>query len=393
MSEAIVRVEIFDTTLRDGAQALPDANQFPEGSKPEIAELIASLGVNVIEAGFPRTKGDDVEVRNVAKTVGNTRPNVSVWSNGEEAGLSAFRPPVITGLSRTTNEDIEATWDAVQYAARPRIHTFISTDPEHMRAKFVGKTAEQVLGMGQHAVRYAKEISSEHPNASVEFSAEAASTTEWTFLERVVKTAADEGADVINVPDTVGQRTPFWMANFYGNVIDWAHSINPDIVISAHNHNDLDMATANSLSLVEIAARVALQQQREIKVQIETALCGLGERAGNADVFPVVANLFKNAKDMDSMIRWEFNPGMSKSVAQRVMSFAGLEVHRQSPVVGEDTNVHRSGIHSDGVIKGGFTIYSPIDLSFWGHEKSARHEDGKYQGKNGRSAANQTAQD
>lgn len=385
MSEAIVHVEFFDTTLRDGAQALPKANQFPENAKPQIADLIANLGINVIESGFARTKGDDIEVNGVAKTVGNAEVGVTVWQDGKEVE-ARMRTPVIAGLSRTTDEDIEATWNAVQDAARPRIHTFISTDPEHMRKKFEGKTAEQVFEMGRRAVKYAKEISSEHSDATVEFSAEAASTTETAFLERVVKMAADEGADVINVPDTVGQRTPFWMANFYEDVINWVHSINPNVVVSAHNHNDLDMATANSISLVDAAAMVAMRQQRTVNVQIEGTVCGLGERAGNADIFPVAANLFKHAPEMPAVVRWEFNPRMSKLIAEHVMAWAGLQVHRQSPIVGEDIKVHRSGIHSDGVIKGGYQIYTPYDPKFWGHEVSARHEEGKYQGRRGRAA-------
>ncbi|MCA9348198.1 hypothetical protein KC867_02210 [Candidatus Saccharibacteria bacterium] len=385
MNKNGVEIEIFDTTLRDGAQALPYANQFPDGSKADIAHNIAQLGAGVIEAGFPATLGDREEVRSVANTVGQTYYDVQVW--GVQNEYSVARTPVIAGLSRTTPSDIEATWEAVSNAVRPRIHTFVSTDPEHMRAKFPGKTPEDVLQMGREAVRLARSLSQCHYGASIEFSAEAASTTEPDYLERVIKTAIEQGADVINVPDTVGQRSPFWMKDFYGRVIDWVMQENPAVTISAHNHNDLDQATANTIGLVMAAADYSASNDVRVKVQLETAIGGLGERAGNADVFPVVANLFKSMSDMSVPVRFEFNPSQAVRVARTVMDFAGLEVHRQSPIVGRDTNVHRSGIHSDGVIKGGHAIYTPHDPTFWGHESDAVHEDGKYQGKAGKRVA------
>lgn len=383
MSNSSVDVHIFDTTLRDGAQSLPESNQFPYGTKTEIAEHIAGLGINVIEAGFPRTSGDADEVRNVAKTVGNTAYQASTWRNGTESDTETF-VPVITGLSRTTAKDVDTAWDAVQDAFYPRIHTFISTDHEHMATKFPGKTPEQVRLMGVAAVRHAKSLVEGRPGASVEFSAEAASTTQEAYLERVVKSVIDEGADIINLPDTVGQRNPFWMQAFYAKTIDWVMRTNPDVTISAHNHNDLDMATINSLSLIMAAARYAEQSGKQVKAQIETTISGLGERAGNADVFSVVAGLFKFSDQFGSDIQWRFNPGSSVSTARAVLSFAGLEVHRQSPIVGNDILAHRSGIHSDGIIKGGHRIYTPHDPTFWGHPTNARHEEGRYQGTKGR---------
>ena len=388
MSEALVIVDIFDTTLRDGAQSLPEENQFPNHSKPEIANQIAQLGVGVIEAGFPITYSDAEEVREVAKSVGVTSYPCATWRNGKSihSAPNGNQAPVIAGLSRTLPNDIDAAWDAVNGAFYPRIHTFISTDPEHMAKKFDGKTPDEVLVMGQTAVRHARSLVDEHPDATVEFSAEAASTTDWDYLERVIKMATDEGADIVNLPDTVGQRNPFWMEKFYDRAIRWAHQTNPNIVISAHNHNDLGLATANSLSLVSAAANYANEQEQEISVQIETAVCGLGERAGNADIFPVIAGLYKFSDDMPSDIEWRFNPHGSVRVANAVMSFAGLQVHRQSPIVGRDINRHRSGIHSDGIIKGGHQIYTPFDPRFWGHEQDAVHEEGRYQGRAGRQA-------
>lgn len=382
-----VEVEIFDTTLRDGAQSLPAENQFADGRKVHIAHTIASLGVDVIEAGFPATPGDSVEVKAVAEIVGNTAYDVVKWQNGAKAS-ALFRPPVIAGLSRTTFGDIEATWTAVEPAMRPRIHTFVSTDPTHMAAKFPGKTPEDVLKMGKDAIRFAKELSADNPLATVEFSAEAASTTDKEYLERIVKTAVDEGADIVNMPDTVGQRDPFWMIDFYTAAIRWAHSINPDVIVSAHNHNDLGMAAANSLSIIRAAVQRARQTDTVTRVQIEGTICGLGERAGNADLFTVYAGLYKFTEGESAVpIAWNLNRSRAVPVAQATLSEAGISVPRQAPIVGPDTNVHRSGIHSDGVLKGGHELYTPYDPTHWGHEETDVHEDGRYQGKKGRAAA------
>lgn len=243
--------------------------------------------------------------------------------------------------------------------------------------------------MAQVGVRHARSLADAHRvRGVVEFSAEAASTTEPSYLESIIKTVVDEGADIINVPDTVGQRNPFWMRTFYRQVIGWATDVNPDVTISAHNHNDLDQSTANSLSLIFAASDFALQSGRNVHTQVETTVTGIGERAGNAGVFSFVAGLFKFTNDMPTAINWNFNPGRSVQVARQVLAQAGLTVDRQSPIVGSDIMVHRSGIHSDGVIKGGHRIYTPYDPTFWGHLSDAVHEEGKYQGARGRAAAN-----
>lgn len=387
MNKPSVEVDIFDTTLRDGAQSLPQANQFPTGSKPEIADCIASMGVSVIEAGFPATPQDKEEVMAVAASVGQTKYDVQVWGHSVVATIS--RPPVIAGLSRTVPSDIETTWEAVQPAVYPRIHTFISTDAAHMAAKFPGKSPQQVLDMGIQAVRMAQDISSNHPGADIEFSAEAATTTEPKYLERVVRTIASMGIDVFNAPDTPGRRNPFWMFDFYAKVINWAMQENPDITISAHNHNDGDFATSNTFALVMAAARHSHDHDQTVKVQLETTICGMGERAGNADVFPVALSLFSQTDwpEPPVPIRFQFNPSQAVAAARAVMGFAKDHVHRQSPVVGSDINVHRSGIHSDGIIKGDYGLYTPFDPTFWGHTAHAVHQQGKYQGKAGSQAA------
>ncbi len=383
MSNAKVTIEMFDTTLRDGAQSLPEAKQFPAGAKPNIATKIASLGIGVIEAGFPRTPGDGLEVADVAQTVGNTHFEAAVWQDGDQIN-TVSRAPIIAGLCRTTREDIEAGWNAVQPAMRPRIHTFISTDPEHMAAKFPGKSPDTVLAMGVDAVKYARRVMNGRRDGSVEFSAEAATTTDMAYLERVVKSVIDHGVDIVNLPGTVDKRNPMWMYRFYAQALQWIAETNKNVVLSAHYHHDLGLSTASSLMLVQAAADHAERTGQEAKIQIETTICGIGERAGNTDVFPVMACLFQFAKEMPVPIVWEFNPSRSYQIAREVMAYGNMEVHRQNPIVGDDINTHRSGIHSDGVIKGGFGIYTPQDPRFWGHPTDARHEEGRYQGKAGR---------
>lgn len=381
-----VHVTIFDTTVRDGAQSLPAEHQFPEGSKPEIAHAIAKLGVGVIEAGFPTTPTDGAEVEYVAAGIGQYQYDVKRWRDGECIDIIT-RPVVLAGLSRATEADVLTCWEALKAARAPRIHTFVSTSDFHREAKFPGVSRTELLEMGQKAVMLARDVAAENPSASVEFSAEAASTTDLAYLADVVAAVINEGVDVVNLPDTVGERDPRWMYDFYRAALRWIHDINPAVTLSAHNHNDLDQAAANSMMLVTAATDHAADTGHAVPIQIESTVCGLGERAGNADVFPIVASLFKFTPESDVPVLWEFNPQESVETASIVMGYAGFSVDRQSPIVGRDTNVHRSGIHSDGVIKGGFQMYTPHNPTFWGHDSEAVHEEGKYQGRAGRQAA------
>jgi 2-isopropylmalate synthase len=382
MKKPEVSIDIFDTTMRDGAQSLPEENQFEPGQKEHIANEIARLGVSVIEAGFPANENDYSEVCTVAKTVGQSVFKSEQWSQfGKYA--TKERPVRIAGLSRSCKDDIETTWDAISSASMARIHTFIPTDQAHIKAKFPDKSEEEVLKMGIESVKHAVQLIENHPSADIEFSAEASTTTDLGFLERVIKEAIQAGADVINVPDTVGERNPFWMRDFYYKIIEWSLHENPDVTISAHNHNDLYQAVSNSLALVFAAGDYAVQKSAKVNIQIESTICGIGERAGNADIFPIIAGLYKFTPKMESTVKWGFNPGQSLRVATLVMKYADLTVPRQSAIVGRDTNVHRSAIHSDGIIKAGengHRLYTPHDPTFWGHNTDARHEDGKFQG-------------
>lgn len=390
MSRAEVHMTFFDTTARDGAQALPEEHQFEAGAKPDLVDHIARLGVGVIEAGFPATPDDGAEVAQVARTVGRRYYPVQSWQNGKQTGM-VNRPPVIAGLSRATEGDIDATWAAVGDAASPRIHTFISTSDQHREAKFPGVSRDELITIGERAVCYAADLAHAHPRGTVEFSAEAASTTDVAYLERVVRSAIDAGADVINLPDTVGERDPRWMYDFYTRALGWVHDQNPDVVLSAHNHNDMACAVPNTIALAQAAEDFAIARDTRVAIQVETTICGLGERAGNADIFPVLAMMHRRGEDMQVPVTWEANPGYAVGAATAVMGMARLVVPRQNPIVGSDINAHRSGIHSDGVIKGGHRIYTPFDPRFWGHCTAARHEEGRYQGRAGRVAARATA--
>src|SRR3954453_22199853 len=245
------RVVVFDTTLRDGEQSPGIALSVME--KVEIAEQLERLGVDVIEAGFPAASPGDFE--------------------GVEAIASTVRGPSIAALCRTRPEDIDRAYEAIKGAARPRIHTFISTSPVH-RDKKLRMTKEQVLEETARAVAQARAHT-----ADVEFSAEDATRTELDFLVEVFTAAVENGATTINVPDTVG----FAMPAEFVDILDALRSRVPgadQIVWSVHCHNDLGLATANSLSAIRAGAR-----------QVEVCVNGIGERAGNTALEEIVMGL------------------------------------------------------------------------------------------------------
>lgn len=394
MSSGEVNVTLFDTTARDGAQSMPLKNEFPIGSKFEIVDTMAKVGMQVIEVGFPATlpKEDHFgpteaeEVTEIANRIGRGHGyDVKEWVDHEIVNR-VQRNPVIAGLCRVKPSDIDVTWETVSSADKPRIHTFVSTEDRHREAKF-GVGRDQLIEMIQEGVIYAKSISSEHTEATVEWSAEAASDTDEVYLERAIKTAADSGADVINLPNTVGSILPDEAQAKFAKYISWITKINPEIIISAHEHNDLGFAIANTSLFVAEAVKWVKVNDRSLNIQLETTACGLGERAGNADIFPVVAGLAARSERSPVPIRWQFNPELAVATGRKIMSIAGLTVNRQNPIIGEDIMRHRSGIHSDGVIKGGAMLYSGIRATEYGHCDDAIHEDGRYQGRRGREAS------
>ena len=249
-------ISIFDTTLRDGEQA-PGAS-LNRAEKLEIAHQLARLGVDIIEAGFPIASPDDFEaVRPIAREV---------------------KGPRIAGLARAIEKDIRVCWDAVKVAERPRIHTFISTSPVHMKYQ-IKKTPEEVLADTRTMVSLARDLASTHAGADVEFSAMDASRSEPEFLAEVLGVAVECGATTINVPDTVGYALPLEFGDFIRELCRLCPSL-LDVCVSVHCHNDLGLATANSLAAVRAGA-----------TQVECAVNGIGERAGNASLEEVVMAL------------------------------------------------------------------------------------------------------
>lgn len=303
------RVYIFDTTLRDGEQS-PGVS-LNKKEKLEIAFQLAKLGVDIIEAGFPiASPGDFEAVKAIAKEV---------------------QGPTICGLARIGAKDIDRAWEAVKYSQKPRIHTFIATSPIHMHYK-LRKTPEEVLEMVWQGVKRAKQYTDD-----IEFSAEDASRSEIPFLCQVFRTAIEAGATTINVPDTVGYTTP----EEFGSMIAAIKAGTPNIdqaVISVHCHNDLGLAVGNSLAAVSNGA-----------LQIECAVNGLGERAGNASLEEIVMGLYTRR----DVFQCETNINFSEiyRTSRLVSNLTGMTVQDNKAVVGKNAFAHESGIHQDGVIK------------------------------------------
>jgi 2-isopropylmalate synthase len=242
------RVRIFDTTLRDGEQSPGISLNVHE--KLEIASQLARLGVDIIEAGFPITSPGDFEaVQSIAREV---------------------QGPVICGLARTSKQDIDAAWNAVKDSERPRIHTFIATSDIHIERK-LQTTRDDVKGQARAAVAQAKQYTDD-----VEVSPEDGSRSDIDFMAEVIQIALDEGATTINVPDTVGYTMPAEYAEMFTRLYELVPKLR-DVVVSVHCHNDLGLAVANSLSGVTAGAR-----------QVECAINGIGERAGNASLEEIV---------------------------------------------------------------------------------------------------------
>ena len=316
------RIFIFDTTLRDGEQA--PGISLNQREKVEIAEQLARLEVDVIEAGFPVSSPSEFEaVKAVAKTV---------------------KSPVICALARTDRNDIDWAWEALMYAERPLIHTFLSTSEYHMKYQ-IKKTPKQVLEMAREAVAYARKYVD-----NVEFSAMDATRSDPQFLYQVYAAAIKAGATVINVPDTVGYALPDEFAALVKGIMENVPGIE-DVTVSVHCHNDLGLAVANSIAAAKVGAR-----------QIECAVNGLGERAGNASLEEIVMiiNTRRDATDMTTGV----NTREIYQTSRLVSMLTGYSVQPNKAVVGENAFAHESGIHQDGVLKHRQTyeIMSPEDV-------------------------------
>jgi 2-isopropylmalate synthase len=302
------RVIIFDTTLRDGEQSPGISLDVAE--KLEIAEQLARLGVDYIEAGFPiASQGDFEAVEAIAKDI---------------------EGPVICGLSRTARKDIDRCWEAIQYAERTRIHVFIATSETHMTHK-LKMTPDQVRTEAHEAVAHAKQYT-----ADVEFSPEDASRSDFDFMCEVLQAAVDAGATTLNIPDTVGYGIP---EEYAARLRQIREVVGGDYVISTHCHDDLGLAVANSLAGVHAGAR-----------QVECTINGLGERAGNAAMEEVVMAL-RTRPDyfggVDTGIRTEELAKASRMVSR----LTGYPVQYNKAVVGRNAFAHESGIHQHGVLE------------------------------------------
>ena len=321
------KVEIFDTTLRDGEQ-VPGC-KLDTKSKLEIAEQLDLLGVDIIEAGFPiSSPGDFHSVEEIAKLVKNAR---------------------VCGLTRAVQKDIEVAAEALKYAKRPRIHTGIGTSDSHITHKFKA-TREEIIKRAVKAVSYAKTFVED-----VEFYAEDAGRTDNEFLARVCEAVIAAGATVLNIPDTTGYCLP----EEYGAKMAYLKANVKDIhkaTLSCHCHNDLGLATANAIAGASHGAR-----------QIECTINGIGERAGNTALEEVVM-IMKQHPTLN--LYTDVNSRMLNHLSQLVSDRMGMAVQANKAIVGANAFAHSSGIHQDGVIKNRET-YEIIDPLEVGVDQSA----------------------
>ena len=315
------RVLIFDTTLRDGEQS-PGATM-THAEKIEIAGLLDEMGVDIIEAGFPiASDGDFNAVSEIAKNSVNS---------------------VICGLARAQMGDIDRCWDAVKHAKQPRIHTFIGTSPLHRAIPNL--TMDEMADRIHETVSHARNLCD-----NVQWSPMDATRTEHDYLCRTVEIAIKAGATTINIPDTVGYTAPRESAELIKMLLERVPGAD-EIIFATHCHNDLGMATANSLAAVEAGAR-----------QIECTINGLGERAGNTALEEVVMAL----KVRNDIMPFQTHVDATKliNISRRVAAVSGFAVQFNKAIVGKNAFAHESGIHQDGMLKNAetFEIMRPEDI-------------------------------
>ena len=307
------QIDIFDTTLRDGEQSA--GINLNTAEKIEIARQLERLGVTIIESGFPASSpGDFDAVQRIAGTVKNS---------------------IVTGLARSIQSDIDRTWDALKGAEQPHIHIFLATSPIHMEHKLL-KTPEQVVEIAVESVKYAKKVF-----PLVQWSAEDASRSDPEFLAHIIRKVIEAGATTINLPDTVGYATPAEYGAMFKYMKENVAGIEK-VKLSAHCHNDLGMATANTLAAIENGA-----------TQIEGTINGIGERAGNValEEIAVALHIRKQVYDIQTGI----NLHEIKRTSQMVSQLTGSLIQPNKAVVGKNAFAHESGIHQDGMLKNPLT--------------------------------------
>lgn len=322
-------VRIFDTTLRDGEQS-PGAAMTSE-EKLEVARTLSRLGVDVIEAGFPAASPDDLAaVKQIALTVGREVPEGRPERPDGKGGQQA-RPPIIAGLARTHERDLEKAYEAVCGASFPRIHTFLATSKLHREHK-LRMTKDEVVERAVKMVKLAHSMCQD-----VEFSPEDAGRTEPEFLYEVLAAVIEAGATTLNIPDTVGYTLPHEFGELIRGIKENVRGIE-NCIISVHCHNDLGLATANSLAGIMNGAR-----------QAEVTINGIGERAGNTALEEVVMSLATRRPV------YGLNTGIDTTQLTRasrlVSSRTGMVVQPNKAIVGANAFAHESGIHQDGMLK------------------------------------------
>ena len=328
------RVYVFDTTLRDGEQSPGATMNLDE--KIRMAHQLETLGVDIIEAGFPiASQGDFEAVQAIARAVKNVQ---------------------VAGLCRAVKGDIDRCWEAIKDAKNPRIHTFLATSDIHMKYK-LDKTADEVLIMAEKAVKHAAQYTK-----NVEFSAEDASRSDWDFLVKVTETVIDAGATVVNIPDTVGYTQPFEYYDMIKYLMDNVKNVDKAI-ISVHCHNDLGSAVANSLAAIKAGAR-----------QVECTVLGIGERAGNAALEDLVMaiNTRKELYDVETGINTE----QIFPSCRRLSQIIGMPIPPNKAIVGANAFAHESGVHQDGVLKNRLTyeIMTPASIGQRSEERRVGKE-------------------
>ena len=333
-------VLIFDTTLRDGEQS-PGATLNGQ-EKMDIAQQLARLGVDIMEAGFPAASPGDLDaVRKISATVGR-QPR-----RDRDGNLTA--PPIIAGLARANKNDIDKAWEAVQGAVRPRIHTFIATSDIHMEHK-LKMSRDDVLETVGDMVQYAASLC---PN--VEFSPEDAGRSDPEFLVRVLEVAIQAGATTLNIPDTVGYTTP----EEFGNLIAYLRENVPggkDVIFSVHCHDDLGLATANTLAGCRSGAR-----------QIEVTVNGIGERAGNTSLEETVMAI--HVREPAYGLKTNSVTQEIHRASDMVSRYTGMVIQPNKAIVGANAFAHEAGIHQDGMLKNKRT-YEIMDASTIGLNQS-----------------------
>jgi len=333
-------IRIFDTTLRDGEQS-PGATMTTE-EKIQVAEQLVRLNVDIIEAGFPAASPGDLEaVQQIARRT---------------------RGVAIAGLARADISDIDAVWEAIRDADQPVIHIVLATSGIHLTHK-LKLGYEEALQRVQAMVAYAHSLC-----PTVEFSAEDATRSEWDYLCRVFEAAIKAGATTINVPDTVGYTMPHEYEALFRYLRDHIPGIE-DVVMSAHCHDDLGMATANTLAAIKGGAR-----------QVEVTINGLGERAGNTAVEEVVMAL-RTRPDFYDNVYTRINTQELLAASQLVSRLTGIPVQPNKAVVGQNAFAHEAGIHQDGMLKNRMTyeIMTPQSVG-WADTKLVL---GKHSGRHG----------